>query len=166
MDQGVEGIKLALKIIREYYAQGSGTGNSIVGLLEVVESDFTALLSEMNQAESDAVSAYEKQTKENEVTKATKEQDVKYKTKEAARQDKAAGEGSADADAVQSELAALYDYTDKLHAMCDEKVEPYEERKARREAEVAGLKEALEILEGASLLQRASATRTLRGARA
>merc|ERR1719263_720821 len=120
----------------------------------------------MIATEEAAAAAYEKQSKENEVTKATKEQDVKYKTKEAASLDKAVGELSADAAGVATELDALYEYLDKLHEMCDEKVEPYEERKARREAEIAGLKEALTILEGASLLQKSSSTRTLRGVRA
>merc|ERR1719305_744732 len=173
MEKGVEGVKLALKILGEYYAAegkahaaAEGAGANIIGLLEVVESDFTKLLTEMIATEESAVAAYEKQTKENEVTKTTKEQDVKYKTKEAASLDKAVGELSADAEGVATELDALYEYLEKLHEMCDEKVEPYEERKARREAEIAGLKEALTILEGASLLQRSSSTRTLRGVRA
>merc|ERR1719506_3230388 len=95
MEKGVEGVKLALKILGEYYATegkahgaAEGAGANIIGLLEVVESDFTKLLTEMNATEAAAVAAYEKQTKENEVTKAMKEQDVRYKTKEAARQDK------------------------------------------------------------------------------
>jgi len=172
MEKGVEGVKLALKILGEYYASegkahaaAEGAGGSIIGLLEVVESDFTKLLTEMIATEEQAAAAYEQQTKENEVTRTTKEQDVKYKTKEAASLDKAVGELSADAAGVATELDALYEYLDKLHEMCDEKVEPYEERKARREAEIAGLKEALSILEGASLLQTRSMTRTLRGPR-
>merc|ERR1719473_2029824 len=120
----------------------------------------------MIATEEQAAAAYEQQTKENEVTRTTKEQDVKYKTKEAASLDKAVGELSADAAGVATELDALYEYLDKLHEMCDEKVEPYEERKARREAEIAGLKEALTILEGTSLLQKSSSSRTLRGMRA
>ena len=40
-----------------------------------------------------------------------------------------------------------YRYWDKLQPMCVAKPESYEERKKRREAEIAGLKEALRILE-------------------
>ncbi|CAK0788430.1 unnamed protein product, partial [Prorocentrum cordatum] len=60
-------------------AQGSGEG--IIGLLEVCESDFSKGLAEYVGAEQSAVSEYEQQTKDHEVETATKQQDVKYKTK-------------------------------------------------------------------------------------
>jgi len=40
------------------------------------------------------------------------------------------------------------DYLAKLKPQCESKAMSYEERKARREAEIAGLKEALSILSG------------------
>ena len=43
--------------------------------------------------------------------------------------------------------SSTYRYWDKLQPMCVAKPESYEERKKRREAEIAGLKEALKILE-------------------
>jgi len=39
------------------------------------------------------------------------------------------------------------DYLEKLKPQCESKVMSYAERKNRREEEIAGLKEALEILE-------------------
>merc|ERR1719214_126970 len=98
--------------------------------------------------------------------KVTKEQDVKYKTKEAKDLDKATAEATADREGLQTELDAVLKYWDSLTDQCVAKVEPYEERKRRREAEIAGLKEALAILEGeAVLLQQTSSRRqhTLRG---
>ena len=41
----------------------------------------------------------------------------------------------------------VLEYYDKLKPQCIAKPEPYAERKKRREAEIAGLKEALTILE-------------------
>merc|ERR1711907_860181 len=90
MEQGLNGIKMALKVLNDYYAKGdaahSGGGDSsgIIGLLEVCESDFSKELAEMTEAEESAAHAYEAETKDNEITKVTKEQDVKFKTKEAA----------------------------------------------------------------------------------
>merc|ERR1719384_1906461 len=80
MEQGLEGVKLALKVLREYYAQdkahaaNKGGGASVIGLLEVVESDFTKGLAEMTATEESAQSAFEAQTKENEIEKTTKDQ--------------------------------------------------------------------------------------------
>merc|ERR1719215_2241722 len=89
MEQGLKGVKLALKILNEYYAKAGkshgssdGAGGGIVGMLEVIESDFTKGITEMVAGEQMAADTYEKETKENAVEKTTKEQDVKYKTKE------------------------------------------------------------------------------------
>merc|ERR1719486_1774300 len=104
-------------------------------------------------------------TQEGKVSKATKEQDVKYKIKESNTLDKEVAELSSDESSVQKELDAVLEYDAKIKEQCIAKPEPYEERKKRREQELAGLKEALTILEGESFLQRSSRhTRTLRGA--
>merc|ERR1719464_1173211 len=98
MQQGLEGVKLPLKVLRDYYSQdkahaaAEGAGANIIGLLEVVESDFTKGLAEMTAAEESAQSAFETETKENEIEKTTKDQDVAYKTKEATGLDKAVAE--------------------------------------------------------------------------
>ena len=54
------------------------------------------------------------------------------------------------------------EYWEQLQPMCIAKPEPYAERKKRREAEIAGLKEALTILEeeaGSAFLQIRTARR-------
>merc|ERR1719214_521208 len=102
-------------------------------MLEVVESDFTKGLSEMEVAESSAASEYDRVSKENELARTMKGQDVKYKTKEAAGLDKSVSETSSDLQGVQAELSALQEYQDKLDKMCVAKAEPYAERKARRD---------------------------------
>jgi len=131
-------------------------------MLEVIESDFTKGLSELEAIESQAASAYDSQTKENAITKTTKDQDVKYKTKEAAGLDKAATELSTDREGVQSELDATLEYLAGLAKKCTYKVESYAERKARRASEIEGLKNALDILESETALVQTKA-RVLRG---
>jgi len=170
MKQGLEGVKLALKILREFYGKGEGAqgaGGTIIGLIEVIESDFEKLLSEMTADEESSAAAYEKLSKENEVTLATKEQDVKYKTKEFTGLDKTITELSSDLAGVEEELSAVLEYLEKIKEACIAKPETYEERKKRREQEIAGLKAGLEILEGeAVLLQTSSTVKSLRGLRA
>merc|ERR1719217_1367759 len=102
----------------------------------------------MIATEESAAQEYEAQTKENAVTKTLKEQDVKYKTKEFTGLDKTISELTSDKESLTTELDAIYKYLDELKEASTFKVEPYEERKRRREAEIAGLKEALTILEG------------------
>merc|ERR1719450_752584 len=151
MEQGLKGVKIALKVLRDYYsknkahdaAEGEATG--IVGLLEVVESDFTKGLAEMTATEESAAAAYDKQTKENEIEKTTKSQDVKYKNKEAADLDKSTAEASSDRSGVQTELDAVQEYLDTLAAQCittggnmgteGHNAESYETRVARRAKE-------------------------------
>merc|ERR1719182_1067203 len=119
----------------------------------------------MTAAEDSAVAEYEKTTKENEIAKATKDQDVKYKTKEAKGLDKDTAEATADRSGVQEELDAVMEYYKGIKARCIAKPESYEERVKRRTAEIAGLKEALSILEGEAVLLQRTSKHTLRGAK-
>jgi len=170
MEAGLKGVKLALKILNEYYAKSdkshsssSGGASGIVGLLEVVESDFTKGLTEMVATEEAAVAGYKSETKDNAIEKTTKEQDVKYKTKEFTTLDKTISDVTKDRDGVQDELDAVNNALKALDKKCTYKVESYEERVARREAEIAGLKEALEIMESETAFVQTSVRHALRG---
>jgi len=170
LDKGLAGVKLALKVLREYYAQGdgaqssnAGAGAGIIGLLEVVESDLSKSIAEAVETENSSQASYDSETKENEMAKAIKDQDLKLKAKEAASLDKAVAETASDRASTQSELEAVEEYLSSLNKQCVAKPESYEERKARREAEIAGLKEALTALEGEAVLLQRSSRRTLRG---
>lgn len=140
----------------EKHEKSSGAGGSIIGMLEVVESDFAKNLAEENTEESAAVAAYESETMDNKVSKATKEQDIKLKTKESKGLDKSISDNEGDLETASTELSAVLEYYGKLKERCVAKPETYQEAKRRREAEIKGLEEALAILEGetASFLQR------------
>jgi hypothetical protein len=169
LEKGIDGVRMALKVLRDYYSAGdaaliqgamgqpaapethdksSGAGSSIIGFLEVIESDFAKNLAEETTEEDSAAVEYEKVSQENRISKSMKEQDVKYKTKEAASLDKEVSETASDLESAQAELDSVLEASKNIRAMCELKPETYEERKARREAEIAGLKEALQILEG------------------
>merc|ERR1719203_1871372 len=101
MEQGIDGVKIALKVLRDYYAndekaheEAQGAGQGIIGLLEVIESDFTKSLAETISTEEAAAAAYDKQSKQNAVDKAAKDKDVEYKNKEASDLDKAVEDAS------------------------------------------------------------------------
>merc|ERR1712224_333957 len=94
----------------------------------------------------------EKTTQENKLSTTMKSQDVKYKTKEFKGLDKSISDLTGDRDTTNTELSAVLDYYAKIKDRCIAKPESYEERKARRESEINGLKEALTILESETAL--------------
>jgi hypothetical protein len=176
LEEGLAGVRKALSVLRDYYGGGSsddsmefmqqpakpakfekaeGAGGSIISILEVCESDFATNLAKEETQEADSEANYEKTTQENKVATAEKNKDVEYKTQEAAALDKHISELSADKETATTELDAVLEYDAKLKERCVAKPETYEERKARRDAEISGLKEALSILEneGAAFLQ-------------
>merc|ERR1712151_729095 len=114
--------------------------------------------------EADAQSEYEKLSQENAVTKTIKDQDVKYSAKEAESQDATVAEYSADRETASAELTAVLDYYGKIKDRCIAKPETYAERKRKREAEIAGLKEALSILEDETALIQRKSNGAFRGA--
>merc|ERR1719493_431339 len=170
MEEGIKGVQLALKVLREYFAKADkahvsdeGGGAGIIGLLEVVESDFSKGLIEMTSTEDAAQAAYDQETKDNEIERVTKEQDIKYKTEESTGLDKATAEATSDKSGVQEELDAVLEYLKGIEDRCIAKPEPYEERVRRREAELNGLREGLSILENETSFLQKPVRRTLRG---
>merc|ERR1719413_161473 len=166
LEKGLNGLKAALKVLNEYYAKedkahdaADGAGSGIISLLEVCEADFSKNLAQITSDEDVAVAAYEKETKENEIEKTSKDQSVKFKAKEAKELDKYAAELNSDRLGVKDELSAVSEYLSKIEGECIAKAETYESRKARREAELAGLKEALNILESETALVQSSRKR-------
>jgi hypothetical protein len=164
LELGLGGVRKALGVLRDYYgsaamlqqpeppvpetfSKAGGAASSIIGILEVCESDFAKNLATTESQEADEAAAYDQQTQENAVTKTTKDQDVKYKSQEIASLDKNIAELSSDRDTANTELDAVMEYYGKIKERCIAKPETYEERKARRETEIEGLKQALSILE-------------------
>merc|ERR1719321_2583359 len=133
----------------------SDIASTIISVLEMSEEDFTTLLAETEATEDEAAKAYKALTDENKVSKVTKETEAKGKASEVKSLTVQLGHSKEDHASVSKELDAVNAYIDKLRPQCEEKVMSYEEKKAKREAEIAGLKEALEILsgEGIALVQ-------------
>jgi len=171
LELGLGGVQKALEKLREYYGgaallqgesfgsfmqqpaapkkheKSSGAGGSIIGILEVCESDFSKNLAAEEAAESDSAEQYEATTQENKITKTTLSQDVKYKTQEFKGLDKEITELSGDKETSGTELAAVMEYYEKIKDRCIAKPETFEERTKRRAAEIEGLKQALQILD-------------------
>jgi len=167
--EALDGVQVALKILNDYYsnnekahtaADGSSTG--IIGLLEVCESDFSKSLAVMTATEDNAAVTYDAQSKENAILRTLKNQDVKYKTQESTALDKMVAELGSDVAGVSTEQAAVMDYLKQLTSRCVAVAETYSQRSSRRAAEIAGLKNALSILENETALIQKKTSRSLR----
>jgi septal ring factor EnvC (AmiA/AmiB activator) len=158
-----QAVAKAIEVLKSYYegsfiqlsakqpafgSAKSDTASTIISVLEMAEEDFTKLLAESEAAEDEAATAYAKLTDENKVSKAAKMADAKGKQSEIKSLSVELEHSKEDHSSVSKELDAVLTYLDKLKPQCEEKAMSYAEKKAKREAEIEGLKEALSILEG------------------
>eukprot|EP00933_Yihiella_yeosuensis_P042497 TRINITY_DN370_c0_g1_i1.p1 TRINITY_DN370_c0_g1~~TRINITY_DN370_c0_g1_i1.p1 ORF type:complete len:689 (+),score=261.08 TRINITY_DN370_c0_g1_i1:89-2155(+) len=184
LSDGLDGVRMALKVLRDYYQgtsqaggeslvqvdppsfghsaqEGSSTG--IIGMLEVVESDFSRDLVAAETQEESAAEEYVKLTDQNKVTKIEKENEQKFKAETSASITQAIQEKITDKEALAEELAAVQKYSKSLEEQCLEGGLTYEERVAAREAEIAGLKDALKAIGGTDLTLLQVQSSSLRG---
>jgi len=156
-----EAVANAIAVLTDYYSSGSfvqvkeepelggaktDIASTIMGMLEVAESDFTTLLAESEASEKEAQASYDKLTEQNTVTKAANTEEVKGKEAKVKSEETALLNYKEDFETTGKELDAVLAYLDKLKPQCETKVMSYAERVAKRKAEIEGLKEALEIL--------------------
>merc|ERR1719163_529634 len=161
--QSADAVANAIQVLQSYYSQGSfvqaradqapelggaksDIGSTIISMLEVAESEFTELLSEATAAENAAASAFEKLATKSKLSRTAKIEEVKGKESETKTLEMNLLNYKEDKETTGKELDAVLEYLDKLKPQCETKVMSYAERKARREADIAGLKEALAIL--------------------
>merc|ERR1719375_1563452 len=120
----------------------------IIGILEMSLEDFTKLLMETEQEEETAQEAYDKLTGENKISKAAKAAEVKGSLSQIKMLTTNIHDTKEDIDMTSKELGAVQAYLEELKPQCESKAMSYAEKKAKREAEIEGLKEALGILSG------------------
>jgi hypothetical protein len=129
------------------YGGKTDAAKGIMGLLRVIASDFENAVSSTEALEAEAQKSYE-------AFKADTETDIADKgelktTKEAEKTDAelAITQAESDLKAEDEVLQNALDELEKLKPVCVDSGMSWEERRARREQEVAALKEALQILQ-------------------
>jgi len=125
----------------------TGMGNGgVLGLMEVVQSDFEKLISETSATETEAAKIYDEFMADSDQDKAVKSADMTHKGTAKQGKESKLATAKKDLRIVGEELTAALAYYEKLKPSCEEKVMSYEEKVAQREAEIDSLKEALEAL--------------------
>jgi chromosome segregation ATPase len=126
------------------------SAGGIMSILETMGEEFRKTVKENAATERENLKAYEKLMNANKVALSTKEAEIKGAESQIKALTVSLSDGSGDLKMVTKEKGAIEDYIAKLKPQCEGRVVPYEERKAKRDAEIAGLKEGLAILEAES----------------
>jgi len=128
---------------------GTGdAGGGIMGMLEVILSDFERLQSETSEEETTSQQEFEAFMADSSEDKAVKETDTKHKTSSLQRIKSDLATAKKDMMITQEELDAAMAYYAKLKPSCVEEAMSYEDRVKQRKEEIESLQEALEILSG------------------
>jgi len=130
-----------------YKGMGAESGG-VVGMLEVIESDFARLEAETSSSEATAQKVYDEFMTDSKVDKAQKTTDSEHKSAKKQDQEQALTVKSGDLEGTQKELDAALAYYDKLKPSCVDAGVSYEDRVGRRKEEIESLQEALKILNG------------------
>merc|ERR1719253_1611440 len=148
-------VSSAIKVLQRVYAKDSKVsakaedrgdmGSGVVGLMEVVVDNYAKLEQELTVSEGVAQKDYKKLMDESEIRQAVFNKDLEGKNRQKTKLNGDRMRASADLKSYEKELAAVLSYLAELKSACVKK-DTYEDRKARREKELAGMKEALDFL--------------------
>jgi len=160
-----EALAQALSVLREFYAKAGGefiqvsqvpemklyegqqaAKGGVVGMLEVIQSDFARLEADTTAAETQSQQEYDQFMTDAKADAKAKHQDSFDKKLEKDRQEHELHMLKKELVATQDELDAALDYHEQLKGACIVQKVSYEERVRMREEEIASLREALEIL--------------------
>jgi DNA repair exonuclease SbcCD ATPase subunit len=136
------------EIFDKPYTGMGAEGGGVVGMLEVIESDFARLESETKASEATAQKEYDEFMTDSKVDKSAKSTDIEHKTAKKQDESQALTSKNADLEGTQKELDAALAYFDKLKPSCVDSGVSFEDRVGRRKEEIESLQEALKILNG------------------
>jgi len=130
-----------------YKGMGAESGG-IIGMLEVIESDFARLDAETSASETQAAAAFKKFVNEADEDKAVAEAEVDHKQANLETTRQLLSSTKNDLEQTQAQLDAAVGYFEKLKPSCVDSGISWTERIKRREEEMQSLKEAYQILAG------------------
>jgi len=133
------------------YTGMQGASGGVVGMVEVIQSDFERLETETEAAEAQAQKEHDEFMNDSSTDKASKAAESEHKTTKKTNAESKLTETKKDLEGTQKELDAAMEYYDKLKPSCVDAGVSYEDRVARRKEEIQSLQEALKILNGEDL---------------
>merc|ERR550539_1492702 len=123
---------VAPEIFDSPYKGMQAENGGVIGMLEVIESDFARLEADTKAAEASAQKEYDTFMTDSKVDKASKNKDIEHKTAKKQDQSQALTAKTADLEGTQKELDAALAYFDKLKPSCVDAGVSYDTRVGRR----------------------------------
>merc|ERR1719326_518337 len=136
------------EVFDEPYKDMQSENGGVVGMIEVIQSDFARLESDTTAAEEEAQTEYDTFMTDSATDKAQKSADIDHKSSTKQNNEQTLEEKKTDLDTTSKELSAAMEVYEKLKPSCVDAGVSYEDRVARRKEEIESLGEALKILAG------------------
>jgi len=130
------------------YTGMGGESGGVMGMLEVIQSDFSRLEVETSSSEEVASNAFDRFSAESAKDKAVKGTERHHHDKVQTAKTSDLNDCVKDLATTQEELDAALAYYEKLKPSCVDAGVSYEDRVKRRQDEIESLQEALRILSG------------------
>jgi DNA repair exonuclease SbcCD ATPase subunit len=124
----------------------SRDAGGVIGMLEIIQSDFARLETDTNNAESKAADAFEKFSSDAAANKSAKNTDLEHKKTAKVEKESAMARAKKDLLGTHKELKAAMEYYEKLRPSCVDAGDSYEDRVMQRKEEIESLQEALKML--------------------
>jgi len=168
-EDGIQGSRLALDIMADYYRKQSGSAllqssakpgvnmgdymaeahersAGVLGMLEVLKSDFERTKTTLDADEASALSDFNalKSDLENDIEQ--KNEDIATKNGEIKEKEVEKNQKEQELDAAQNRLEIAHEKLDAMRGMCTENEESYEERRRKRQEEIDHLEKTMGLL--------------------
>merc|ERR1719265_10513 len=160
-------VESAIQVLQEFYGASaaamlqeggkkpytgmSAASGGVLGMLDVLLSDFARLETSTSSEEAEALAQFEKMMDETTYDAAFKDTEIKHKTAKKDQSEETLRSLERERGLTQTELDKALKYYDELKASCLDTKLSYAARKVSREEEIESLKEALKMLDAEDL---------------
>merc|ERR1719171_3365600 len=161
----------AIEILRAFYANTSmfpekpPQADHVIGLLTVIKDDFSSAVNKTEVAEKKAAKMFQEADTESAVAITMLEKDLAAEHTRLTVLNETIPGTNESLNSSQTELVSAEAMYEQLHALCLAP-ESYEDRKAKRDNEIAALQQSLEMFDTMALVQGASPVALVQGANA
>merc|ERR1719267_65668 len=132
------------------YSKKEGKSNGVIGLMDMLLKELQDGITEAEHEEETAQKDYERLMSDSQASRAKMADSITSKEAAKAELDSKIVDTKDKKASLEADLSNIKQYLVQLHADCDFIIENFDMRKAARENEIEGLKNAKSVLSGAN----------------